>query len=99
MIRKHRVSFYVADYGGNNIKLYFKFASAASFAEFWTEAAELAGDKLTALVEQGLDVNLWLWGEQNADSWKIMEKYGGLATYSVNGDRDSVTTPFKYDRF
>ena len=93
-IAKHRASFYVLDYGSTYVKLYFKFANSQSFADFWGEAEQVAGPKLTALVEQGVDVNLWIWGEQNAAGLAVMNKYGGLPTYSVNGDRDTVTTPF-----
>eukprot|EP00729_Bicosta_minor_P012244 gene12244-31206_t len=94
----HKVSFYIIDYGGNFVKLYFKFASSQSFADFWGEAEKIAGPKLTALVEQAVVCNLWLWGDLNDAGRAVMAKYGGLPTYVVNGDSKRVDVPCQADR-
>jgi len=98
LLAQHRANFFCADYGATNVQLYFKFSSSKSFAAFWTACEEVAGDKLTALVEQAVDCNLWISGEMDEAGRGIMSKYGGLPTYSVNGDRDTVTTPFAVHR-
>ena len=95
MIVQHRVSFAVQDYGGNNLKLYFKFPNSASFAQFWGDAA---GDKLTAFVEQGVDINVWYWGELDAAGQAVIAHYGGLPQFAVNGVREHSNAVCAADR-
>ena len=97
MIAEHRVSFALTDYGGNgnSLKLYFKFPSSAVFAKFWADAA---GDKLTAFVEQGVDINVWYWGEMDAAGKEVIAHYGGLPQFAVNGVKEHSNAVCTADR-